>query len=195
MISDDWKIPVAVRTNTPVLRPRPHDPYVVDLIQRSPIVVADDATALVALGRAREADVHYLVVLHAEEVVGICCRCDLTSASTTALVADVMTAPAEVIDDQATGLVAVETMRGRSVGCLPIVDWAGHLKGVLTLSDLVRAGLLDSEEVPMCASCGARHGLVDQEPSEVPFCRSCLEQSRPPRRAGDDLYFTLGGGD
>ena len=30
--------------------------------------------------------------------------------------------------------------------------------------------------------------------AEVHFCDECLNQSRSPRRLGDDLYFTLGGG-
>jgi CBS domain-containing protein len=169
--------------------------YVVDLIRRVPIFVPHDTTGAAALSRAREADVHYLVVVRDMKVTGVCCRCTLASAGTKDLVGEIMASPAVVIDDQTSASTAADMMLQKGVGCLPIVDWAEHLRGVVTRSDLLKAGALATEDIPACSSCGAIHGVLGGNQCAVKFCFDCLEQSRAPRRSGDESYFTLGGGD
>lgn len=168
------------------------DQFVVDFMTPNPVVVGPELVVADAMKLAEANDVHDLLVVDAYRLVGVTCRCDLSSADAASKVCDCMRAPVTV-DDQATVGSALEVMEHRHVGCLPVVDWTGNLKGILTRHDLRHAGYCDGDRT--CASCGSTHGLVSEEDEGATFCLSCMQQGRRSSSGHRDYYFTLGGGD
>ena len=169
--------------------------YVVDIMTANPVVVGPETITWSAEYLAQRRSVHDLLVVKQYRLVGVVCRCDLHVAGSSARVQDCMRPNPITIDDQQTADTAERLMDRCAIGCLPVVDWSGCLKGVLTLRDLLNAGLL-REGLRTCASCGAAHGLPSRTADEeVVFCARCIEQGRQPRTVLDETYFTTGGGD
>jgi CBS domain-containing protein len=170
-----------------------HASYVVDLMSRSPVVVGPDTGVSAAVDHAARHGVHYLMVVDGYRLRGVVCSCDLQATGPEKRVAECMHSPPVTIEDQATCEECVERMGRYGVGCLPVVDWAGALEGVVTRHDLRTAGV---SYVARCESCGSSHGLPPNH-FDVPviFCRRCLEQGGAVSTDGDDDYLTLGGGD
>jgi CBS domain-containing protein len=169
--------------------------YVVDVMTSNPVVVAPETITWTAECLAQKKSVHDLLVVRGYRLVGVVCRCDLQVAGTAARVQDCMRTNPVTIDDQQTVDAAERLMDRCSVGCLPVVDWSGWLRGVLTLRDLLNAGVL-RRGLRTCASCGSSHALPSPNgDDEVLFCARCLEDGRQPRNSLDEAYFTTGGGD
>lgn len=173
--------------------------YVVDIMTPNPVVVGPDMTAWAADCLARERGVHYLLVMDRYRLVGVVCDCDLSRVGATVRVGFCMRRDPTTIDDQRTAASASALMEKRAIGCLPVVDWSGALRGVVTRHDLHHAGIAASGADLTCASCGSSHGLVppggSSDEALVRFCARCVDQGRQPRSALDEHYFTLGGGD
>jgi CBS domain-containing protein len=90
----------------------------------------------------RRKRIHHLVAMRGQEIAGVLSDRDVGGRSGTAVrvgrtVADLMTphvvtaAPADTIRSIAN------LMRGRTIGCVPIVD-RGRLVGIVTLADLLQ---------------------------------------------------------
>jgi CBS domain-containing protein len=172
--------------------------FVVDLMTKKPVLVGPDTPAWSADCLARRRNVHYLLVTDGYRLVGVVCGCDLEQAEAGVQVAACMRSQPVTIDDQETADAAVSTMRSRGVGCLPVLDWSGALRGVVTRHDLRLADVTGTAEFEICASCGSTHGLppVPDPADGIPvFCRRCAEHATAPRSFVDEPYFTLGGGD
>ena len=169
--------------------------YVVDIMTSNPVVVGPETITWTAECLAQRRCVHDLLVVRGYRLVGVVCRCDLLVAGSSARVQDCMRRNPVTIDDQQTVNMAEQLMDRCAVGCLPVVDWSGCLKGVLTLRDLANAGVL-REGLRTCASCGSTHGLPTRiADDEIVFCARCIEQGRQPRTALEETYFITGGGD
>jgi len=172
--------------------------YVVDVMTDNPVVVGPDASAWSADCLARKRNVHHLLVVDGYRLVGVVCGCDLRRAAVDAPVAECMCPAPVTIDDQETAEAAASRMRASGVGCLPVLDWSGTLRGVVTRRDLLASGALPGAAFRECAACGSMHGLVSPDGSgdegTATFCLRCIEQARKPRSLVDDSYFTLGGG-
>ena len=169
--------------------------YVVDVMTANPVVVAPETIAWSAECLAQRRCVHDLLVVRGYRLIGVVCRCDLQVAGSAARVEDCMRANPITIDDQQTVEIAERLMDRCAVGCLPVVDWSGCLKGVLTLRDLLNAGVL-RDALRTCTSCGSSHALPSRQgEDEVIFCARCLEDGRQPRTMLDEAYFITGGGD
>ncbi len=169
--------------------------YVVDVMTANPVVVGPETIAWSAELLAQRKSVHDLLVVRGYRLVGVVCRCDLLVAGSAARVQDCMRTNPVTIDDQQTVDTAERLMERCAVGCLPVVDWSGCLKGVLTLRDLANAGALP-RELRTCASSASTHGLPSRvADDEIAFCARCVEQGRQPRTALEEAYFTTGGGD
>lgn len=87
-------------------------------------------------------DIHHLVVMSEGKVAGIVSHRDLGGARGKALragrtVADVMTAQPVRVRPESTVRQAANLLRGRSIGCLPVVNETGRLRGIVTTSDLL----------------------------------------------------------
>jgi acetoin utilization protein AcuB len=97
---------------------------------------AEDAWNLMRLHRIR-----HLVVTDSNRIVGVLSDRDAGGRQGTSLrahstVADLMTAPAVVVEPTTTVRQAANTMRGRSIGCLVVVKSARAV-GIVTVSDLL----------------------------------------------------------
>jgi CBS-domain-containing membrane protein len=170
--------------------------YVVDVMTPNPVLVGPETAVWIAECLAQRKGVHELLVVNGYHLTGVVCRCDLSRADADSAVRDCMRGPPITIDDQDTAIAAEQLMERSAVGCLPVVDWAGCLRGIVTRHDLVAAGVLSASQVRGCASCGSSHGLfaLPCDP-DAEFCVRCLEQSRQPRNEVEQEYFTIGGGD
>lgn len=170
--------------------------YVSDVMTPNPVLVGPDTAVWIAECLAQRNGVHELLVVNGYHLTGVVCRCDLSRADADATVRDCMRTPPITIDDRDTVVAAERLMERCSVGCLPVVDWAGCLRGIVTRHDLVTAGVLPASEVGGCASCGSSHGLfaLPCDPNAA-FCTRCLEQARQPSTEIAQRYFTMGGGD
>jgi CBS domain-containing protein len=168
--------------------------FVVDIMTHDPVVVGPETPAWSADYLAGKRSVHHLLVIDGYRLVGVVCCCDLRRAGASVEVGSCMHRHPETIEDQETGDAAAERMSPRGVGCLPVIDWSGALRGVVTRHDLRDAGLLPANDVRRCASCGSTHGLGTRDGAAVSFCFQCGEQAREPRSVIDEAYFTLGGG-
>ncbi len=92
-----------------------------------------------ALRRMRAKRVHHLAVMLGTEVVGVVSARDLDSlgsARSYRTVGDVMTSPAVTAQPGTTIRQASNLLRGRTIGCLPVLE-GGKLVGILTTTDLL----------------------------------------------------------
>jgi acetoin utilization protein AcuB len=103
--------------------------------------------------------IHHLVVAHDAEIVGVISDRDLGGSHGAMVragnaVSDLMTLSVVTLEPNAPVRKAASLMRGRSIGCLPVVQNA-HLVGIVTVSDLL--GLVDR--------CGDRRQKLAQRAS------------------------------
>jgi acetoin utilization protein AcuB len=121
-----------------------------DAMTREVVVLAPETTAAEALALCRERRVRHLPVLEEGRLVGIVSDRDLRSAApalgdpnlVSALeqirVSDVMTRDVQTARPDDPIEEAANTMRERSIGCLPVVE-DGALVGIVTSSDVMEA--------------------------------------------------------
>lgn len=169
--------------------PRPAEPggrpaRVADVMSWGPVTVAPDAPALFAASLAAKMGFTHLPVRAGDGLVGMLCTCDLRDSSPRTTVAERMSVPVIVTEEDETLQSAAERMKVHDIGCLPVVV-AGRIYGVLTRGDLRRVGLLGPD--PTCASCGAHHHVRGH------FCLECLDGVAP--TTFSEHYIDIGGGD
>ena len=91
-----------------------------------------------AVERMRQKRIRHLVVTRDNQVAGVVSDGDvrMLTDSDSRLVDEIMAAPVVFATSEMTLRKAANLMRGRSVGCLPVVD-DGKLVGIVTTSDLL----------------------------------------------------------
>ena len=112
-----------------------------DLMTESMKTIAPTADAKQAWSMMRVNRIHHLVVTKGRGVVGVLSERDAggprgASVRASALVADLMTAPAVTVEAGMTVRQAANLMRGRAIGCLVVVE-SGRAVGIVTVSDLL----------------------------------------------------------
>lgn len=91
----------------------------------------------------KTAGVHHLVVTENARVVGILSDRDIaprrraSAAVGPAPVETLMSSPVATVEKNDTIRKAANVMRGRTIGCLPVMD-SGKLVGIITTSDVLR---------------------------------------------------------
>ena len=169
-----------------------------ELVTGPPVSVPPAALAHEAAVEANRHGVHYLLVVDsAGDLRGITCMCDVSRAKTSERVGMFAHGWVTYILEHETAERAQEIMRSCKVGCLPVLRPPGTVLGVVTRSDLRRAGLTEEQWPKTCASCGSVHGLSPSgsTPDAVMFCKRCLESTPPLGSIGRRWYCTLGSGD
>lgn len=110
-----------------------------DVMSRDAVSIAPEMPVRVAREALRRGGIEHLVVAERKHVVGVVARQDLLEAKDEERpIAEVMTRNVVTIEPEATLRRAAGIMRGRAIGCLPVIDH-GHLVGVVTTSDLLDA--------------------------------------------------------
>ena len=102
----------------------------------TPATAAADAWNTMRINR-----IHHLVVIKESQVVGVLSDRDAggrrgAALRTNTAVADLMSAPAVTVEPALTVRQAANLMRGRSIGCLVVVESA-RVVGIVTVSDLL----------------------------------------------------------
>jgi acetoin utilization protein AcuB len=102
----------------------------------SPAMPASDAWELMRRNR-----IHHLVVTVGSHIVGVLSDRDTGSRLGTRVrightVADFMSSPVVTVSRTETIRAVANLMRGRTIGCVPVVD-GGRLVGIVTVSDLL----------------------------------------------------------
>jgi acetoin utilization protein AcuB len=105
-------------------------------------LVDQDESVEDARTRMRQSGIRHLVVTRGREILGVVSDRDLASAREGDLrapcpVSDLMTADVVTALPTTTVRQAANLMRGRGIGCLPVVDDRGALRGIVTTSDLL----------------------------------------------------------
>jgi CBS domain-containing protein len=98
--------------------------------------IAPRATVAEARNAMKRKGIHHLVVTVGRKVVGIVSARDLTRVSPEERIEGFMSAPVVTAPPRATVKQAANLLRGRPVGCLPVVE-DDRLLGMVTVSDLL----------------------------------------------------------
>jgi acetoin utilization protein AcuB len=109
-----------------------------DVMSKRVVSIAPKATISAARERLRTDEIDHLVVVDGKEIVGIVAGKDLARAGNEQPVENAMTRDVVTIEPEATLRHAAGVMRGRAIGCLPVVEHE-RLVGILTTSDLLTA--------------------------------------------------------
>src|SRR5262249_29098670 len=159
---------------------------VADCMSQPVVTVHDQVTVGEALEQMAAYDVCHLAVTAYDRLVGVVCRCDVSSTSIDHPIRHAMASPPIVILPDATVEHAATLMREAEVGCLLVVC-DGQVVGIVARSDLARAGV---DPVSHCACChSTRHVRTHQG---MPHCLDCLLQAQDALASDSD---DLGVGD
>ena len=125
---------------------------------------------------ARAHGSHHLLVVDGGALVGVVCRCDLGDGGGLTVGERIKYRPL-VISPSASIEEAARIMASRNIGCLPVVSGDNMVHGVVTRTDLRKAGIAERKMgTKMCAACGQVHSL--QPHPVLPglhFCVECLD--------------------
>ena len=105
-------------------------------IMSAPVTSIDaGATGDAAWNEMRIQSTHHLIVKQGREIVGVVSSRDLAERRDR-LVAELMSRDVVTAEPETTVRKAANLLRGRYIGCLPIVE-RGKLVGIVTTSDLL----------------------------------------------------------
>jgi CBS domain-containing protein len=110
-----------------------------EVMRRSVETVPEAASAETALRLMRTRRLRHLVATKGGEVVGVVSDRDLQALGalrSARSVGDAMTAPAVTAKPGMTLRQAANLLRGRTIGCLPVLE-RGKLVGIVTTTDLL----------------------------------------------------------
>jgi acetoin utilization protein AcuB len=116
-----------------------------DFMQTRVETIGPRESSAIALERMRRSRIRHLVVCDAEAPVGIVSDRDLDGVGSlrrVEAVEDVMSRPIVSATPEMTVRDAADLLRGRTIGCLPVVD-GGRMVGIVTTTDLLE--LIGSE--------------------------------------------------
>lgn len=109
-----------------------------DIMKESVETVGPGDTADAAFERMRRRRIRHLVVMDGSRVAGILSQRDIASAEARQgrAVVELMSAPAVTAEPRTTVREAANLLRGRTLGCLPVLA-KGKLLGIVTTTDLL----------------------------------------------------------
>jgi acetoin utilization protein AcuB len=107
-----------------------------DIMRRRVESIGVDEQTSAAAERMRQKRIRHLVAMRDGVVAGVVSDRDLRGVSSDRRVEDVMSTPAVSAVAGMTVRKAANLLRGRTIGCLPVVE-DGRLVGIVTTSDLL----------------------------------------------------------
>jgi CBS domain-containing protein len=109
-----------------------------DLMKRSVETITEGQSADDAFERMRRRRIRHLVVMDGKKVAGVVSQRDIADEAGRAgrTVRDVMSSPAVTAAPEMTVRQAANLLRGRILGCLPVLE-EGRLVGIVTITDLL----------------------------------------------------------
>lgn len=147
-----------------------------ELMTRDVTTIAGNESAADALEKMHKNRIRHLVVVDGRKIVGVVADRDLIGHDDRELTAvrvdDIMSSDPATIEPEDLISRAANRMRGRGIGCLPVVD-DGRLVGVLTTTDLL--------EVLTKSAHADRPSVRDQQ---VTHAREKQSSSKAPARPG-----------
>lgn len=110
-------------------------------MSKSVETISYDHSAQLAWERMQQRHIHHLVVMRGQEIVGVLSTEDLGGVQgeyhrRDQIVADMMTTKPVTTKPNATIREVANLMRGRSIGCLPVME-GKKLVGIVTVTDLL----------------------------------------------------------
>ena len=109
-----------------------------DIMSRDIISISPDTEAAAAREAFASRGIGHLVVMKDKVVMGILSERDLARTPDDTPASAIMTRNVVTIEPSATVRKAAGMMRGRAIGCLPVID-KSRLVGIVTTSDLLTA--------------------------------------------------------
>ena len=109
-----------------------------DVMSKKVVSITPATGIAVAREKLRNDEIDPLVVVDGTRIVGVVAGRDILRTRDDRPVSEVMSRTVATIEPEATLRRAAGIMRGRAVGCLPVVD-DGRLVGIVTTSDLLTA--------------------------------------------------------
>lgn len=107
-----------------------------DVMSSNVVSVAPETNVAAAREALRASEIRHLVVTDGKRVVGVVTGPDMQGVADDTPVSTVMSRHVVSIDRNATIRRGAGIMRGRGVGCLPVID-DGRLVGIVTASDFL----------------------------------------------------------
>jgi len=112
-----------------------------EIMKKDVVTLGAEALEDEAREQMRRNRIHHIVVTRGSDVIGVVSDRDLGARSEapdriTRTVGDVMTPAVATATGTTTVREAANLMRGRTIGCLPILE-KGRLAGIVTTSDLL----------------------------------------------------------
>lgn len=116
-----------------------HSTTVAELMTPDPMTLAPGQTMARAAEEMRLSGIRHLPIVDRDgQLVGVLSDRDVLTADPDKRIADVMARDLMTIAPDAPAHEAAYLLLRRSIGCVPVVDAAGRLVGILTEFDLVR---------------------------------------------------------
>jgi len=116
-----------------------------DLMSMPAITICSNADYKTALALMQEKSLHHLPVVNSDgEMSGMAAERDLLIAATRYLqspveVGDVMHRGVVAVTPETSAAKAARLMLGQRIGSLPVVNAAGHVLGIVTETDILKA--------------------------------------------------------
>jgi acetoin utilization protein AcuB len=112
-----------------------------DIMTSKVETIAPDLSCDGALEKMRQAEIRHLVVTDRSGIVGVLSQRDIGGKSGVAVrngrrASDLMSGRPVTVSPRTTVRQAANLLRGRNIGCLPVVD-EGKLVGIVTITDML----------------------------------------------------------
>ncbi len=111
-----------------------------EAMNRSLVTVMPDSPVADVLALVRRTGAEHVLVMEAQNLVGMLCACDLRGARPEEPVCDRMTVPVLTVRPDANVEEAATTMYECGVGCLPVA-LGGLILGTVSEAEIARAGV------------------------------------------------------
>lgn len=111
-----------------------------DFMSRDVETITMDETVEAAYQKMRRRAIHHLVVMDGKNVIGVVSQRDVNAFSARERegqrIGDILESSVVTVGPETTVREAANLMRGRTIGCLPIVDHQ-KLIGIITTTDIL----------------------------------------------------------